>query len=104
MPGPAPTFCSIFPEDILQQGRFEVRRRTAAHHTVQRYQLALLLQQNPHLGHEVAGQSVGLSGRQVRRWRKRWAAGDLSVADKSGRGRKPRFSPTGPRLGQGCSL
>jgi hypothetical protein len=66
--------------------------------------LALLLHQNPHLGHEVAGQSVDLSGRQVRRWRQRWAAGDLSVADKSGRGRKPRFSPPGPCLGQGRSL
>src|SRR5712664_320454 len=35
-----------------------------------------------------AGHHVGLSGCQVRRWRKRWAAGEFSGADKMGRGRK----------------
>jgi coenzyme F420 biosynthesis associated uncharacterized protein len=45
--------------------RFEVRRKTASHPSVQRCQLALLLHEARHLGHEVAGQCVGLSGRQV---------------------------------------
>ena len=45
------------------------------------------------MAHDEAGQRVGLSGCQVRRWRKPWAAGDFSVVDKSGRGRKAFFSP-----------
>ena len=104
MPGPAPTFCPLFPEDLLQQARVAVRCKTAAHQLVQRYQLALLLHEEPHVGHEEAGQRVGLSGCQVRRWRKRWAAGDFSVVDKSGRGRKAFFPPTGPCAGQGHGL
>jgi hypothetical protein len=104
MPGLAPMCCPVFPEDFLRQARFEVRRKPVSHQSVQRYQLALLLHEAPHVGHEVAGQWVGLSGRQVRRWRQRWAAGDFSVADASGRGRTAHFSPAGPGPGQGRRL
>src|SRR6266446_35288 len=93
MPGPASTFCPVFPEDFLRQAHVEVRRKTASHQSVQRFQLALLLHEAPQLGHEEAGQRVGLSGRQVRRWRQRWATGDFAVTDASGRGRKAVFSP-----------
>jgi hypothetical protein len=104
MPGPAPTFCPVFPEDFLQQAHMAVRCKTAAHQSIQRFQLALLLHEEPHVAHEEAGQRVGLSGCQVRRWRKRWAAGDFSVGDKSGRGRKACFSPPGSCAGQGYCL
>ena len=104
MSGPTPTFCPVFPEDFLREARVAVRRKTALYQSVQRYQLALLLHQEPYVPHEEAGQRVGLSGAQVRRWRMRWAAGDFSVADASGRGRKPVFSPSGPGAGQGSDL
>ncbi len=104
MSGPTLTFCPVFPEGFLREARIEVRRKTAPYQSVQRYQLALLLHQEPYVPHEEAGQRVGLSGCQVRRWRKRWATGDFSVADASGRGRKPVFSPAGPRAGQGGGL
>jgi hypothetical protein len=104
MSGPTPTFCPVFPEDFLREARGAVRRKTALYQSIQRYQLALLLHQEPYVPHEEAGQRVGLSGAQVRRWRKRWAAGDFSVADASGRGRKPVFSPSGPGAGQGSDL
>ena len=104
MSGPTPTFCPVFPDDFLREARGAVRRKTAPYQSVQRYQLALLLHQAPDVPHEEAGQRVGLSGAQVRRWRKRWAAGDLSVVDASGRGRKPIFSPSGPGAGQGSDL
>ena len=104
MSGPTPTFCPGFPEGFLREARSEVRRKTAPYQSVQRYQLVLLLHQEPHVPHKEAGQRVGLSGCQVRRWRKRWAAGDFSVADVPGRGRKPVFSPAGLRTGQGHSL
>ena len=104
MPGPIPSFCPVFSEDFLRQARSAVRRKTVSHQSVQRYQLALVVHEYPHLPHEQAGQRVGLSGRQVRRWRKRWTAGDFSVEDKPGRGRKANFSPAGPRSGQSGSL
>jgi hypothetical protein len=104
MAGPTPTFCPVFPEDFLREARGAVRRKTAPYQSGQRYQLALLLHQEPYVPHEEAGQRVGLSGVQVRRWRKRWAAGDFSVADASGRGRKPVFSPSGAGAGQGSEL
>ena len=104
MSGPLPLFCPTFPADFLDQARSQVRRRTLPYQVVQRCQLALLLDREPDLDNEQAGQRVGLSGRQVRRWRRRWAAGDFSVADQPGRGRKPLFSPSGSRRGQSHRL
>jgi hypothetical protein len=94
MRGPRPALCT-FPEEFLQAARDTVRRRTASVQSVQRFQLALLLHDKPSMATEVAAQRVGLSGRQVQRWRQRWAAGDFSIADRAGRGRKPAFSPAG---------
>ena len=98
MPGPVPARCT-FPLDFLQEARDTVRRRTASVQEVQRYRLALMLDERPDLGSEEAGEVVGLSLRQVQRWRSRWAGGDFSVEDHSGRGRKPAFSPSGSGLG-----
>lgn len=93
MPGLAPTFCPGFPEDFLRQVRIEVRQKTASHQLVQGDQLALSLHEDRRLGREVAGQCVGLAGRQVQRWRRPWAAGDFSVADAADRGHKAHFPP-----------
>jgi hypothetical protein len=104
MAGPLPAFCLLFPEDFLAEARATVRQKTAPHQSVQRCRLALLLHETPHLGQEEAGRQVGLSGRQVLRWRQRWAAGEFSVADSPGRGRKPAFSPLGRSGCQGHRL
>ncbi len=94
MPGPVPARCT-FPEDFVQEALDTVRRRTAAVQVVQRYRLVLLLHEMPGLGNDEAAEAVGLSSRQVQRWRSRWASGDFSIEDRSGRGRKPAFSPAG---------
>ena len=99
MSGPYPLSCPAFPDDFLQRARWEVRCRTAPYQAVQRSQLALLLHDNPSLAHDEAGRRVGLSGRQVRRWRQRWAAGNFSLADAPGRGCQAGFSPPGSRRG-----
>ena len=95
MPGPVPVGCT-FPDDFLQEARAAVRRRTAAVQVVQRCRLVWLLQQQPRLPNEAAAEAVGLSPRQVQRWRQRWASGIFSIEDRPGRGRKPTFSPSGP--------
>ncbi len=97
MPGPAPIYCPKFPEEFLQQARYRVGRKTAPYRTVQRYQLVLLLENNPRIDNKEAGLGVGLSADQVRRWRKRWCSGDFSVEDLGGRGRKAVFSPARSR-------
>ena len=104
MPGPLSAFCPLFPEDFVVEARATVRRKTAPQQLVQRCRLVLLLHEDPQLGQEEAGRQVGLSGRQVLRWRQRWAAGDFSVADTPGRGRKAMVSPPGPGAGQGHRL
>jgi hypothetical protein len=104
MPGPKPTFCPDFPEEFLQQARCTIRQKTAPYRSVQRFQLALLLHESPHIEHQEAGFHVGLSADQVRRWRKRWSKGDFSVEDLAGRGRKADFSPTRLRRGKSNSL
>jgi hypothetical protein len=98
MRGPRPTLC-IFPEDFLQEARQTIHQRTAPFQDVQRFCLVLLLQEQPQIGSEAAAAQVGLCARQVRRWRQRWAAGDFSIADLEGRGRKATFSPSGSSLG-----
>jgi hypothetical protein len=61
---------------------------------VQRFRLVLLLQEQPDIVNDSAGEQVGFSARQVQRWRRRWTAGDFSIDDLAGRGRKPIFSPS----------
>jgi hypothetical protein len=97
MPGPSPTLCTFF-DDFLQAARDAVRRRTLAVQTVQRFRLVLLLHEQPGLGNNEAAEKVGLSARQVQRWRSRWSAGDFSIEDHPGRGRKAAFPPTGSSL------
>jgi hypothetical protein len=104
MPGPLSAFCPQFPEDFLVAVRDTLRRKTAPYPLVQRCRLVRALHENPHLGQEEAGQRVGLSGRQVLRWRQRWAAGAFSVDDAPGRGRKAAFSPPGSGRDQGHRL
>jgi hypothetical protein len=104
MSGPLSTFWPRFPEDFVGEVRATLRRKTAPHQLVQRCRLVLLLHENPYLGQEEAGRHVGLSGRQVLRWRQRWAADDFAVADLPGRGRKAAFSPLGAGRGQGHRL
>ena len=94
MPGPSPAACT-FPDDFVQVALDTVRRRTVAVQVVQRFRLALLLREQPDMKNDKAAKEVGLSARQVQRWRSRWAAGDFSVEDRAGRGRKPVFSPFG---------
>lgn len=104
MPGPLSAFCPQFPDDFLAEAHATLRRKTAPQQSVQRSRLVLLLHEDPHLAQQEAGHRVGLSGRQVLRWRQRWAAGDFSLADAPGRGRKAVFSPPGPGGGQGRRL
>src|SRR5438128_10578215 len=92
MRGPRPVPC-IFPEEFLQDAMDTVRRRTASVQDVQRFRLVLLLHDQPSISHENAAEIVRLSARQVQRWRRRWAAGDFSIGDYPGRGKKPAFSP-----------
>jgi Homeodomain-like domain len=101
--GPKPIPCT-FPQDFVQEARATVGRRTVAVQTAQRFRLVLLLHEHPDLSHDQAARLVGLSSRQVQRWRQRWAGGDFAVADRAGRGRKPAFSPTRTGSGAGRSL
>src|SRR4051794_4376680 len=94
MPGPTAALCT-FPGDFLQEAMDAVRRRTVALQTVQRFRLVLLLYEQPGLGNNEAAERVGLSARQVQRWRSRLSAGDFSVEDLAGRGRKTAFPPAG---------
>jgi hypothetical protein len=94
MPGPSPVLCT-FPADFVQVALDTVSRRTVAVQTVQRFRLVLLLHEQPSLRNDDAAEAVGLSARQVQRWRSRWAAGDFTTEDYSGRGRRAAFSPSG---------
>lgn len=65
-----------------------------------RGRLLLLLHQGYTL--KAAAQTVGLTGRNARKWARRYLQQGLAgLADKPGRGRKPVFSPLGgPASGQ----
>jgi hypothetical protein len=104
MPGPVRRYYPAFPEDLLQEAECVARCKTASHQLVQRSQLVVLLHRDPRLEDAEAGRHVGLSGRQVRRWRTRWAAGECSLLDIPGRGRKAGFSPFGARRGESRGL
>ncbi len=83
-----------FPAGFLEKCRGLVRRRTVALAQHQRATLALLLHESPALSNVTAGAVVELHPNSVRLWRHRWAQGDFSLADQTGRGRKLDSSPS----------
>jgi transposase len=93
MPGPAPHYRPIFPDEFLAEARRLTAARTAASHLRQRAELVLLLHERPTLSNVQAAAAVDLHPNSIRLWRKRWAAGQFTLQDESGRGRKPGFSP-----------
>jgi hypothetical protein len=104
MRGPLPSYRPAFPSTFLEQAAKIARQRTVAYQLWQRATLVLLLQHQPLVSNREAAQRVQLHLCSVQRWRRRWAQGDFSLEDKSGRGRKADFSPLGPRAGQGARL
>jgi hypothetical protein len=96
MPGPLPVPQPPFPVHFLDDALALVRRRTAPAHLRQRARLACLLAADPVLPHPAAAAACQMDPDTVRKWRRRWAGGDFSLADRPGRGRKPTFSPPRP--------
>ena len=62
MAGPNPIFSPAFPKEFLEQVRVEVRRKTAPYRSVQRSELALLVDQHPDWDQERLGRQA--SGNQ----------------------------------------
>lgn len=104
MRGPLPSYRPAFPATFLEQAAQIVHQRTVQYQLRQRATLVLLLHQQPLVSNIEAAERVQLHLRSVQRWRRRWAQGDFSLEDESGRGRKADFSPLGPRPGQGHRL
>ena len=93
MPGPSPALCT-FPDDFVQVALDTVRRRTVAVQVVQRFRLVhCFFMSSPTMRNDKAAEEVGLSARQVQRWRSRWAAGDFSIEDQSWTRPQGRFFP-----------
>ena len=93
MPGPAPRYRPSFPAEFLGEARRLAAARTARSHLRQRAHLVVLLHEQPALSNVEAAARLGLHPNCVRRWRQRWAQGQLTLEDAPGRGRKPVFSP-----------
>ncbi|MGH7751258.1 MAG: helix-turn-helix domain-containing protein [Gemmatimonadales bacterium] len=70
-----------------------VAARTAASHLRQRARMVLLLHEYPSISNVDLAARLDLHPNCVRRWRQRWALGNLTLHDAPGRGRKPTFSP-----------
>jgi Helix-turn-helix domain len=104
MRGPLPSYRPAFPSTFLEQAEEIAQQRTVQYQLRQRATLALLLHQHPLVSNVEAAERVQLHLRSVQRWRRRWATGDFSLEDESGRGRNATFSPLGPCLGQGSRL
>ena len=103
-PGPAPTYRPQFPAGFVEHARNIVAQRSVAHDLHQRAALALLLHEKPFVSSVAAARQVQLHPGSIVRWRRRWAQGDFSLADREGRGRKPHFSPSGPRRRQSAGV
>ena len=96
MPGPVPARCT-FPDDFLQE---RTRHRSTAYRLrfriVQRFRLVLLFHEQPSLQNEDAcGRSSAFPLGRSNVGEVAGPAGDFSIEDRPGRGRKPAFSPSG---------
>ncbi len=104
LPGPSPLDHPDFPSDFVERARRIVRQRSVAYQLRQRANLVLLLHADPLLSNVGAAVQVHFHPNTVRYWRRRWAKGEFFLEDAPGRGRKPRFSPSGPGAGQSCRV
>jgi hypothetical protein len=104
MPGPLSAYRPDFPAAFVTQCHQLVTRRTVKYQLRQRASLVLLFHAQPCLSYGEAAARVGLHPDSVRHWRQRWAKGDFSLHDELGRGRHPRFSPSGPCASQSRGL
>ena len=100
MPGPSPSYRPTLLVDFVEQAHYLTQQRTVAYHLRQRAMLLFLLHANPLLSHVQAAAEVRLHPNAVRYGRRRWAQEVLCLEDQPGRGRKARFSPSGPRSRQ----
>jgi hypothetical protein len=96
MPSPRPEPQPPFPADFLDRAQAVPCRRTAPAHLRQRARLACLSAADPVLSHPVAGAACQTDPDTVRKWRRRWAAGDLSPAAGPGGGGSRPFPPSRP--------
>jgi transposase len=100
MPGPCPVYTPrLTVEQVVQAERMASQLQAPYAH-VQRARLALRLHHEPELDNVALATELGQHPNWVRKWRQRWSGEGFSLADKTGRGRKPRFSPSGAQLGQ----
>ena len=104
MSGPAPTYRPTFTPEQVQSCERLVRQHNAPQVQVARARLALLLHAQPALDSVTAARGLGQHPNWVYTWRKRWATGGFALTDRPGRGRKPAFSPSAGRHGQGAGL
>ena len=93
MRGPLSTYQPTFSPEFLAEAQQAVRQRKVPAGRRQRAALVCLLHAEPRLSHGQAAVRVGMQAISVRRWRQRWASGEFSLEDRSGRGRKAVFSP-----------
>lgn len=94
MRGRKPSFTIQLPTTHLQELEHWLRSTNLKHGLARRARVLLLL----HHGHTLkdAARTAGLTVRNARKWAKRYLSQGLhGLADKSGRGRKPVFSPRG---------
>src|SRR5262249_16390172 len=100
MRGRKPSFTLQLSPAHLQELERWLRSTTLQQGLARRARVLLLL----HQGHtlKAAAQTAGLTVRNARKWARRYLAQGLpGLADQSGRGRKPVFSPRGgPAPGQ----
>jgi hypothetical protein len=104
VPWIAPKYQPVFSDADLAQARDVVRRKSSRQDEVRRARLVLELAAEPGLSNPEAGRRVALHPNAVRNWRKTWCAGPFRLADRKGRGRKPRLSPLGGRDREGGGL
>jgi hypothetical protein len=95
MPGPSPIYRPLFTVEQLAQAQRVAQQYQAPHALVQRAQLALLLHAQPALDNVSLAKQLSQHPNWVYKWRRRWATQGFSLADQTGRGRKPVFSPAG---------
>ena len=100
MAGPSPVYTPRLTIEQVAQAERIASQHQAPYAHVQRARLALWLHQEPELDNVTLATELGQHANWVRKWRQRWSREGFSLEDKTGRGRKPRFSPSGAQSGQ----
>ena len=99
-----PHYQPEFSEQDIEEAQKIVRKHSAGQTQVVRARLLLILSEDPKRSSPSIARELAVHEQTVRKWRKRWTGGEVTLKDNPRSGRRGNFSPSATGSGQSHRL